>query len=235
MAQININIMVMGSIEELKSQNPVPNCEVILTTGCGKVYKAISDSSGFFNFSVISMSDSGVVIEASCAGYFSERERCLSIDDNMLILRHFFLTPIPEMITWLPKLYFENNSLQPIGNPKYFFDPVFSVLLENNDINLIIIAHMDSSETIDMRQERAMYVYDALVESGIDSNRLEVVVSSEPNTLNPHDFEQLQIFEGTELIMLTETFIQSRPVEQEIFLRMLNRCVRLEIKLIEEK
>ena len=94
---------------------------------------------------------------------------------------------------------------------------------------LVIIGYKDSSETIDKRKERAVFVYNYLIKKGIDSNKLTITPSAKPN-FGKYIKPYIDLETGEAIYYdITESYILKAPIDKQESLRKLNRCVSFSI------
>jgi hypothetical protein len=141
----------------------------------------------------------------------------------------FELNRILYSIKWLPEVYFKDESFKPDSNFQEAIPQITNSLKSDTTLLLSIIGYKDSSETKDLRLERALFVFNMLIKNGIDKSRLKTEISDLPNFLKPQEMYKKENSNKFEYTFLTEEFIIKSPIHKRNSLRKLNRCVSFKI------
>jgi regulator of replication initiation timing len=174
-------------------------------------------------------SDINYRIQVHAENFYSEKAKCS--DDTVLFFK-MELTPVCVMP--FPIFYFEENSLNFCKDFEEVLNAMTSILNDNPNLQMEIIAYTDSLENNKLRRKRAKKVYKSLVKNGVSKNQLVFSDNQRENSLfilNEDSSNFVEIFP-------TESYIQSQPPEKQDELRELNRRVMFSIvrtDLIPEK
>lgn len=222
-------IKISGYVVEKKSKLAVENCKIALLFSNGINIETQTDSLGFFCFDISKDKDMQLIIVCEKNMFYTEKLRVDLRNVSSDTLINIDMTLVKLLTSWLPDFYFEYNSL----NSESDFDTTLSFYLnflqQNDNISFDIIGFKDSSETIDLRYERAALIYNMFIELGANRNRFTIKISESPNILKP-EYEELDFATGEPVkIFLTEQFISNQASEKIDSLRRLNRSVTLVI------
>jgi len=220
---------IHGQVLEKRTIKPVKDAVVTLKTNTGKSFETISDTSGVFEFNSISDENTRCVIIISHSSFFaaSVLVSFSSTPSDTIIQVH--MEAIPYHIDWFPEVYFIHNTTTPLDSSIQSIHTMAMFLNDNPTINMKCIGYKDSLETIDLRQERAAYVYHELIKLGVEKTRLTKKASARPNILKSKTYDKSSTTCEIEIMELDEEYISNSPIEEQSVLRQYNQCVGFDI------
>lgn len=192
-------------------------------------YKTTTDSLGFFFIDSIPNEVLKLYFQIERNDYYSLNKKLEYASNPHDTLFDFELNRILYSIKWLPEIYFKDESFKPDSNFKEAILQITNFLKSDTSLSLSIIGFKDSSETKDLRLERALFVFNMLIKNGIDKSRLKTEISELPNFLKPQEMYKKENSNKFEYTFLTEEYILKSPIHKRNSLRKLNRCVSFKI------
>lgn len=221
---------ISGKIVEKKSKLIVPDCNIILTTKTGIVFKTKTDKYGIYNIDSIPNENNSISLRIIETMFYTKvinfQFSHIPVDTTV----NFEIDVVPINVDYFPEIYFHENKTKSDSNFLFIIKWITDFLEENKDLNVVIIGYKDSSETKDYRYERAFLVYSEIVKQGGDSNRLKIEVSNEPSNLKPNIVEYDYAKKKYIIDKLSEEYILNSPIEKQESLRQLNKIVTFYIK-----
>lgn len=223
---------ITGQVIDNVSKVFLDECKIKIFSTTNFTREMLSDSMGRFRVEDISLANSTILFEVERNGFYEEKflMKWESIPHDTAI--SIELVPIPSSMHWLPEIYFEANSSTPDSSFQETIAQIADLIKSfssDPNFSLSIIGYKDSLETNDLRLERAKFVFDALVEKGIEKTRLRIESSDASNILKPTEDcfgVRTNKFSST---AITEEFITNSPIAKRDSLRRLNRCVAFRV------
>lgn len=194
--------------------------DIILESTADTVLFDTSDVNGYFHFDSLPKSEINYRIKVHAVNFYSEKAKCS--DDTILF---FKMEPTPVCVMPFPIFYFEENSLNFCEDFEEVLNAMTSILNDNPNLQMEIIAYTDSLENKKLRKKRAKKVYKVLVKNDVSKDQLVFSDNQRENSLfilNEDSSNFVEIFP-------TESYIQSQPTEKQEELRALNRRVMFSI------
>ena len=218
---------VSGYVTDKISNKPLDRCQLKLHYVNNTELSTKTDSLGYYVFKNIPTDNRNLILIIERAGFYSSTQKIsfdkTSRDTSVNIL----LSQIPISVDWMPEVYFDNNSIVPDSNFRFFISWIVGFMANDTTSILTIVGHKDSLETIDLRSERVKLVYDSLIKRGVNEKRLKIQESNEPNVVKPEIVYPNIKTRKMEFDKISEAYILKFPLEKQVSLRRLNRCVEI--------
>lgn len=219
---IGKNYSITGTLSD-ECHQKIAGVKIDIVSQTGFVKRLIADANGEFRIDSLE-SNKYYRLRFSKSRFFGNEIRIQLKSDTSI---HVELNYIPISIDPLPVICFDYEDFEVKPNYKDSLIGLISVLKQNSTIIVGIVTFRDSSEVIDLSENRANSVLNLLISFGIDSNRLVIERSIVPNKLKTgeaiYDCLSKQYIE--EGVMLTEKYLSSLPERKQDEMRNLNRCI----------
>ena len=228
-SQDNGIYQITGHVIEKESKSSIEKCGITLISETGLILTSTTDSSGYYQLDSIPLDNKKIHLECDVNYFFRDKRNLNFFKSPHDTIVNFELSLIPTLVDWLMEIHFDYNSLTPNTNFNVFVTWAVDFLSSNPNLAFTIIGHKDSLETIDLRYDRAVFIYNALIKNGADKNRLTIETSDKHNILKPNAVYPDLKTKEKQITEITEDYIMNSPVEQRDSLRQLNRSVTLNI------
>jgi hypothetical protein len=228
--QATERFIISGCVKEQASQIGVSACNISVISANGNIFKTITDTGGHYSLDQVNARDSVFEIRLNKTRFFGTSSKLIFHEKPHDTIVNFEIVYMPVSGPWFPDIHFEYNSVKPEEGYLDTLAITVQYLMENPRWKIKVIGFKDSAETIDVRKERANFIFSELVKKGISENRLKIEISNDANVIKTGT---LKIDYSTGDVIwtrLSEKYILSIPPGKDREdIRQLNRCVSFEI------
>jgi hypothetical protein len=214
---------IKGQVTCVTENIGIPDVKLWFVSPKGDYHETYSDITGYYKFLHLSVDTGQYIINADRIEFFNSKKRIIFKTLPCDTIVNMQLTYL--IVEYYPNfdIHFNKNTNRPEKHFKDTLQSMIRCLKDNPHFKMKVMGCKDSSESYDLREERATLVYNELIAEGIPPDRLKIDVSNKPASLVTNDMDCKT--GQRKSIILTEKYILSLPVKQQAGLRQLNQCV----------
>lgn len=210
-----------------ETNEPIAEAQVRVEGSDGTIIETISDQKG--NCNIINLNEKNIYrIDVSVQGCYTEKYKIKQYDScAMNAVIDFRLVPLAVKPTLLPIFTFKKGSAKMYDNHSEDIFIIGLLMKENPTISISISGHCDPRERKTLAKKRAERIYQLLLQSGVDSNRLAIDSLSIKQSVIRYSHQGCR--EVPNMLYVSKSFLRHLPPEQRKNIKIQCREVRISI------